>query len=67
MEQELVKDWNTGDVITISEYAIIDEAAQLMLEKKISGLLVVDAGGKLVGIITESDIFRIVVQAWRQA
>jgi len=52
---------------TISQDATIGEAAEIMLESKISGLPVVDGQGKLVGIITESDIFRVVVQGWRQA
>jgi acetoin utilization protein AcuB len=51
------------DPITISPEASIGEAAQLMLDHKISGLPVVDAN-KIVGIITESDIFRIIVQEW---
>ena len=51
----------------ISQEATIDEAARVMLENKISGLPVVDFHGALVGIITESDIFRIVVQAWKEA
>jgi len=61
-----IKDVMTRNPISISEDATIDKAAQLMLEKKISGLPVVNTDGKLVGIITESDIFRIVVQEWRQ-
>ncbi|MBI3742332.1 MAG: CBS domain-containing protein, partial [Chloroflexi bacterium] len=39
----------------------IRHAAKLMLEHKIGGLPVMDQG-KLVGIITESDIFRVLVQ-----
>jgi CBS domain-containing protein len=35
-----------------------------MLRYKISGLPVVDDAGILVGIITESDIFRLVVHDW---
>jgi len=54
----------TPHPVTTSADATIGEAAQLMLEKKISGLPVVDGGGKLAGIITESDIFRLVVRAW---
>ena len=53
--------------ITISAESIIREAAQTMLDNKISGLPVVDERGKVVGIITESDIFRLVVSAWSQA
>jgi acetoin utilization protein AcuB len=55
------------NLITISPNATISQAAGLMLEHKISGLPVVDNARGLVGIITESDIFRMVVRAWRQA
>jgi acetoin utilization protein AcuB len=46
--------------------ATIGEAADLMLTYRISSLPVVDASGELVGIITESDIFRMVAHHWRQ-
>ena len=49
---------------TIPQTASVGEAAQIMLEKKFSGLPVVDQEDKLVGIITESDIFRLVVTEW---
>lgn len=49
---------------TISEDATLGEAAQMMLKYKISGLPVVNASGELTGIITESDIFRMVVRDW---
>ncbi len=47
-------------VIKLAPDATVLEAARLMLEHKISGLPVVD-GETLVGIITESDIFRMLV------
>jgi len=50
--------------VTVQQDASIGEAARLMLEKKFSGLPVVDETGHLVGIITESDIFRLVVSEW---
>jgi CBS domain-containing protein len=49
--------------ITIAPDHTIRDAARLMLEHKIGGLPVVEPQtGKLVGIITESDIFRIFAQ-----
>ncbi len=54
----------TKNPITISAYATISEAAWTMLEYKVSGLPVVDEHRKVIGIITESDIFRLVVQQW---
>jgi CBS domain-containing protein len=56
----------TAQPLTIAAEETIGEAARLMLEKKISGLPVVDQAGHLVGIITESDIFRLVVQEWHK-
>lgn len=51
----------TRKVITVSPEATIGEAAKLMLENKIAGLPVMK-GTELVGIITESDIFRLLVE-----
>jgi len=55
------------DAITIPMDATLSEAAQVMIDSKISGLPVVDEKGDLVGMITESDIFRMVVKHWREA
>jgi acetoin utilization protein AcuB len=52
-----VRDVMVRDVITTTEDMPIEEAAHLMLEHKI-GCLPVLRDDKLVGIITESDIFR---------
>ncbi len=61
-----IKEIMTKDPITVSSEATISEAAQLMLANKVSGLPVLDASGKVVGIITESDIFRLVVTHWHE-
>jgi CBS domain-containing protein len=47
----------TQHVITVSPQTTLKEAAKLMIKHKVSGLPVMD-GTNLVGIITESDIFR---------
>ncbi len=49
------KDLMTAPVLSIGPDATVGEAAKLMLEKKISCLPVVDAGGELVGMLTHSD------------
>ncbi|RPJ21918.1 MAG: CBS domain-containing protein [Chloroflexi bacterium] len=56
----------TRNPATIQQTASIGEAARIMLEKKFSGLPVVDDENDLVGIITESDIFRLVVNEWKR-
>jgi CBS domain-containing protein len=57
----------TRQVITINPKASILDAAELMLEHKISGLPVVDERHKLTGILTESDIFRMLVRSGTKA
>ncbi len=56
----------TRDPITVSPETTIGEAAQKMLANMISGLPVLDSQGHLVGIITESDIFRLVARTWQE-
>ncbi|HHZ16270.1 MAG TPA: CBS and ACT domain-containing protein [Peptococcaceae bacterium] len=51
-----VGDAMTKEVITISPDALLEEAAVLMRENRISSLVVME-NNRLVGIITESDIF----------
>ena len=48
----------TRQVITVGPDATIVEAAATMLQNHISGLPVVDASGKLVGIVSEGDFIR---------
>lgn len=50
----------TLDVITTSPDTLIAEAARLMIERKISGLPVVD-DGRLVGILTTSDLLEALI------
>lgn len=53
----------TKSVRSISPETPVADAARLMLDYKIGGIPVVE-NEKLVGIITESDIFRMVVQTY---
>jgi len=43
-------------LVTIGPDAYIEQAAQLLQDNKISGLPVVDDDGRLIGIITQTDI-----------
>lgn len=65
LTQRTVREVMTYSPITINPSATIQEAAERMLEYQISGLPVV-RNGKVVGIITESDIFRLVVESWAE-
>ena len=59
----LVREVMTFNPLTVSPTDSMQSAAQLMLERKIGGLPVVSDEGNLVGILTESDIFRMVVSS----
>ena len=48
----------TRDVITVTPRTTIQDAANIMLRSHISGLPVLDASGRLVGIVSESDFLR---------
>ena len=51
----------TTEVITVTEDTPLEEAARIMADNKIGGLPVV-SNGKLVGIITETDLFKIFLE-----
>lgn len=61
-----VKDIMTANPITVHPDTTIEQCAKIMLEKKVSGLPVVDETDCICGIITESDIFRLVVKTWQE-
>ncbi len=52
----------TREVLTATSDMNIVDAAQIMLEHKVSGLPVVEEEDKLVGVVTESDIFRMLIK-----
>ena len=58
-----VKDIMTKPVVTINVEATVEEAALVMYTNKIGGLIVVDVNQQVVGILTETDIFKAFVDA----
>ncbi len=55
-EGHLVGDVMTGEVITVGEDVSVEEALDVMVANRIARLPVVNSEGKLVGIITMSDL-----------
>lgn len=53
----------TKDVLTVRANDPIINAAKLMYDNKVSGLPVLNEVGKVIGVITESDIFRMIIKA----
>lgn len=67
-----VRDVMTGDVITIGPEASIGQLVEKMMQTKIGGVPVVQPTGPRgtqlvpIGIVTETDIFRLIIEAWRE-
>ena len=53
----------THDPYTVRPDSTLKEVVQLMVDHKIGGIPVIDDARHVVGIITESDIFRVII-AW---
>jgi acetoin utilization protein AcuB len=53
-------------VVTVSPEMPVTDAASLMIDRRIGGLPVVDKAEGLIGIITETDIFRALVKSLDQ-
>jgi len=54
----IVADVMTRNCITIAPDATVEDAVNLMLERHISGLFVLDKAGTLAGVVTEGDLLR---------
>lgn len=51
----------TKDVITVSPDLTIDEVARILMKNKISGVPVVNEKDELCGMITQGDIFKVLI------
>ena len=56
-----VKKVMTKDIITVQANQPLEEAARIMIDNKVGGLPVMEAG-KMIGIITETDIFTTILE-----
>jgi acetoin utilization protein AcuB len=63
LEKIKVEDAMTREVITVTEDTAVEEAGRIMAEGKVSGLPVM-RGSELVGLITESHLFSILLDVF---
>lgn len=56
-----IKNIMTKNPITVHPDSTVEETAQLLMDKKISGAPVVDDANKVVGVITKDDLFRVLI------
>ena len=54
------------DVVSVTPDEPLDKAVEIILERKVGGLPVVDANRKVVGILTESDLMRALLKQLRR-
>lgn len=51
-----VQELMTADVLTVKRSTTLREAAALLVEKRVSGVPVVDDAGKVIGVLSEADV-----------
>lgn len=56
-----ISDIMTGKVVTVPENYTVEETAEILLENKISGAPVVDDNGTVTGVITQTDLFKVLI------
>lgn len=56
-----VQDIMTKNPITVPQNFTVEETAEVLLKNKISGVPVVDQNGDIVGTITQTDLFRVII------
>jgi acetoin utilization protein AcuB len=61
LEKVKVADIMTSDPIRVSPELTIEETAEILQKEKISGVPVVDASDAVVGVITQTDIFKVIM------
>jgi CBS domain-containing protein len=67
MEDIFVARLMSTDIVTVRPDTLVEEAAQLMLDREISSLVVVNERGHLEGIVTTTDFVDIVARSQPKA
>jgi CBS domain-containing protein len=58
-----VRDHMTTDVLTVTPQTEITQVVRMMIDRDVSGVVVVDSNGKVVGIVTERDCIAVAAAA----
>lgn len=56
-----IKDIMSGSPITVLPDLTVEETAEILLKNKISGVPVVDKKGPVLGVITQNDLFKMLI------
>lgn len=64
-----VQDIMNSDVVTVTADCTVGELAETFIRHKVGGVPVIEDAGKnrkrVIGIVSETDIFRMIADAWR--
>ena len=63
LQNILVKDYMSKEIVSFNKSDSIFEVKKVLLEKKISGAPVINKSGKLIGIISETDIMKQIIDS----
>ena len=58
-----IRDYMVSDIVTVSPNMEIMRAMELLLERRFSGVPVVDEGGRLVGVLSKKDCLKAALNA----
>ncbi|QKG27124.1 CBS domain-containing protein [Actinomadura verrucosospora] len=58
MKRRTVEEVMTTEVVTVAEDAPFTEIAETLADRRISAVPVLDAGGRVTGVVTEADLLR---------
>ena len=61
-----VRDLMKTDVVTIARGTSWRRVAEMLLEHRVSGAPVVDADGRVVGVVSEKDVFRAIYPSYKE-
>ncbi|NLI83679.1 MAG: CBS domain-containing protein [Deltaproteobacteria bacterium] len=61
ISQIKIKEIMTKNPVTVHEDLTVEETAEILTNEKISGAPVVDRDGKVVGVITRDDLFKVLI------
>jgi len=64
--EQLVADWMTTAVATVGPRATLREVVDAFRAMHVRHVCVVDASGRLVGIVAERDVSRVLPSAWQE-
>jgi len=65
-ESMKIRDVMKKEVYTVGSAATLKEVVALLLKRQVSGLIVIDQKGTVVGVVSEKDVYRMLYPSYRE-